>query len=150
MADRYGTSSRARRPDGRNPASVHHVVPIVTALAILLAGAGGATAWARTADLADVIVRELPRHHVEAVRSVERLGGDAGRRLLLIDGFESRLPPQAMAALQRAAGVVSVTPTAELRLSGSSDAGATSTTPSITDVAEAIGATALWKNHLTG
>ena len=150
MADRNGTSSQARRPDGSNPASVHRVVPIVTALAVLLAGAGGATVAARDHNLAGVIVREVPGHHAEAVRSVRHLGGAAGLRLSLIDGFEARVPPAATAALRHAPGVSSVTPNAALRLSGSSDVGAASTASSITDVADAIGATALWNEQVTG
>ena len=150
MVDHHGASSRARRPDRRNPVVVNLVVPIVTALAVLLADAGGASAGPRAVGLADVIVREIAGHHADAVRSVERLGGDPGRRLSLIDGFAARLPARAAAALRRAPGVSSVTPNAALRLSGSSDAGAASVMPSITDVAESIGATALWNNHVTG
>ena len=150
MADRYGAIGPARRPGRRSPTGVHIVVPIVTALAVLLAGAGGATVAARDHNLAGVIVREVPGHHAEAVRSVRHLGGAAGLRLSLIDGFEARVQPAATAALRHAPGVSSVTPNAALRLSGSSDVGAASTASSISDVADAIGATTLWDEQVTG
>ena len=150
MADRNGASSRARRPECRSPVAVHVVVPVVTALAVLLAGAGGASAGPRAIEVADVIVREAAGHHADAVRSVERLGGQPGRRLSLVESFEAHLPARATAALRRAPGVSSVTPNAALRLSGSSDAGAATIMPSITDVARSIGATALWNNDVTG
>ena len=156
MADRDGTQSRALGPRRGTMARRHLAVPIVTAVAVAVAALGGALsipAPASGAGLVGVIVREVPGHHAEAVRAVERLGGDAGRRLSLIDGFAARLPLRAAAALQRAPGVVAVTPDGSLRLSssgGSSDDGSPSTGTSITDLAAAIGATELWKDHVTG
>jgi len=165
MADRDGTPSLALGPRRDNVARRHSVVPIVTAVAVAvaaLAGAWSIPAPASGAGLVGVIVREVPGHHAEAVRSVERLGGDAGRRLALIDGFAARLPLRAAAALQRAPGVAAVTPDGSLRLSssegpigsggsgGSSDDSAPSTAISITDFAATIGATELWSNHVTG
>ncbi len=150
MAHRYEAIRPARRRDPRGRAGVHLVVPIVTAAAVLLAGPGGAGVSARAVNLAGVIVREVPGHHAEAVRAVRDVGGEAGVRLSLIDGFEARVSPWARSALQRAPGVSSVTPNAALSLSSLNDLGGASTTGSITDVADAIGATTLWDDHVTG
>ena len=158
MADRDGTASPAPGPRRDNVARRHLVVPIVTAVAVAvaaLAGAWSIPAPASGAGLVGVIVREVPGRHAEAVRSVERLGGDAGRRLALIDGFAARLPVRAAAALQRAPGVVAVTRDGSLRLSsaaagGSDDDNAPAAATSIADLAAAIGATELWKDHVTG
>jgi serine protease AprX len=148
MADQDSTSGRARGPGRRNRAGARLHVLIVTA-AVALAGVGGTRLPVLAADVR-FVVREIPGHHAEALRSVERLGGEARQRLSLINGFEARLPPGAAAALERAPGVSSVTPDAALWLSGFDDGTGPSIGGRTADVADAIGATALWNEGVTG
>ena len=65
-------------------------------------------------------------------------------------GSRPAFRPRRRPLCEHAPGVASVTPNAALRLSGSSDVGAASTASSITDVADAIGATTLWNEQVTG
>ena len=141
---RSGTNLRTPAGPGRALRSM------VAIAAVLLVAAPGVPVSAQGAERLRVIVRELPGHHAEAVRSLEQLGGDAGRRLRLIDGFQALLPRTAVPALQRVPSIVGVTPDAPLRLSGAGDPGTASGATSMLEMADAIGATDLWSGHVTG
>jgi serine protease AprX len=78
------------------------------------AAAGASPAGPETA----VIVRHRAGAEAEAERSVERLGGEVGRDLDLIDSFTAEVPAEAVARLQSAAGVAEVTPDGSVHLQG--------------------------------
>ena len=152
MTDRQGTRRRVRGLPA--PTMVRRLLaaPIVAVTAVaLLTGAADLPALGRSADLAGVIVREIPGHHAEAVRAIERAGGTPGRRLSLIEGFAARVPVRAVTALERAPGIAGITSDARIRASsnGSDDTSA-STAATLADVAQAIGATELWNERVTG
>jgi serine protease AprX len=86
-------------------------------LAVPVLGAAAAGA-APAGPEASVIVRHRPGAEAEAERSVERLGGQVGRDLDLIDSFTAEVPADAVARLQIAPGVAEVTPDGSVHLQG--------------------------------
>jgi serine protease AprX len=149
MADRHRTWLRRRLIRGAG--AQRHLDAAVTAtiIAAILAAVIAVPGPARAADSVRLIVREVPGRHAEAVRSVERLGGRAGLRLALIDGFVARLPRNTAPALQGAPGVVSATGDAAVRLSGLAD-GSTQSGTSMGALTRTIGAHDLWEAGVTG
>jgi subtilisin family serine protease len=156
MADPHRRRDGAARPRRRGRARHAAMTPLaVLLLAAATFGALGPVSPARatTAALAPAleryIVREVPGRHDVARRTVERLGGSAGRRLALIDGFEARLAPGAATELAGSAGVVAVTPDATVRLAATAGGGGTAGA-SLAEIASLIGATELWRDGVTG
>ncbi len=86
-------------------------------LGVPLVGAAAAGAAPASAD-ASVIVRHRAGAEAVAERSVERLGGEVGRDLDLIDSFTAELPADAVARLRAAPGVAEVTPDGSVHLQG--------------------------------
>jgi hypothetical protein len=72
-------------------------------------------------DLVSVIVREVQGAGAAPERFVEETGGDVGRQIGIIRGFEAQVPSGALDALRHEEGVYSVTPNAEVRLHGMID-----------------------------
>ena len=148
MTDRLGATDGDPGTRVRARSVSRRTVPAAIAAA-LLAVVGGIPAAASGADSVKVIVREVPGHHREAARQVQRLGGEVGPRLALVDGFAARIPARATAALLRSPEILAVTPDSALRLSGSGDVGGATTT-SMPDLPHLVGATDLWKAGVTG
>ena len=84
-------------------------------LGVPLVGAAAAGAAPASPD-ASVIVRHAAGAEARAERSVERLGGEVGRDLDLIDSFTAEVPSDAVALLEDAPGVAEVTPDGSVRL----------------------------------
>lgn len=70
---------------------------------------------------ASVIVRAFPQSRWNAQRSVKALGGRITRELGIVDGFAAAIPAEAIPALERSPGVMSVTTDATIHLMGSVD-----------------------------
>jgi serine protease AprX len=87
-------------------------------LAVTVLGAAAAGA-APSGPEASVIIRHQVGAETLAELSVERLGGEVGRDLDLIDSFTAEVPADAVARLQRAPGVAEVTPDGSVHLQGS-------------------------------
>ncbi len=127
------------------------------ACALVATGVAAPAAAARTAPAAaarsaqvGVIVREVPGRHDEAVRSAERLGGRAGLRLRLIDGFRAEVPEAALAALRGSSGILDVAIDGRVHLSSAGVPADAAATASMADLQQTIGATDLWNAGITG
>ena len=145
MVDRHRTWTQRRPSAGAVTQRRLGFAVTVMSVAALLAG----PAMVRAGDPVQLIVREVTGQHAEAVGSVERLGGRAGLRLGLIDGFVATLPRNAAGALANAPGVATVSGDAAVRLAGS-DNGYTQSGTSLTSLAKSIGADELWDEGVTG
>ena len=86
-------------------------------LGVPLVGAAAAGAAPAGPDVS-VIVRPAAGAEARAERSVERLGGEVGRDLDLIDSFTAEVPADAVALLQGAPGVAEVTADGSVHLQG--------------------------------
>lgn len=96
-----------------------------------------------------MIVRAEPGDLATAAREVERLGGQVGRQLRVINGFTAQLPPGQVDRLAGSPGVVSVTANEPVQMQAAAyapttDAGSLYTTTAVT------GAQAYWKAGYTG
>jgi serine protease AprX len=87
-------------------------------LAVPVLGAVAAGASPAGPD-ASLIVRHRAGAEALAERSVERLGGEVGRDLDLIDSFTAEVPASSVARLRAAPGVAEVTPDGSVHLQGS-------------------------------
>jgi serine protease AprX len=109
LAPRGVSWGERRRQAGVAVLSGLLAVPVLGATA-----AGASPAGPETA----VIVRHQAGAEAQAERSVERLGGQVGRDLDLIDSFTAELPADAVARLEGAPGVAEVTPDGTVHLQG--------------------------------
>ena len=99
-----------------------------------------------------VIVRELSGSLDGPERAVERLGGEVGRHISIIDGFVARVPAGGVELLEDLSGIHSVTPDARVTLLHSVDG-----YDALTDLGsmhwvagEVTGAGEYWNNGFTG
>jgi serine protease AprX len=93
------------------------VLALLTALVLAALPAGpGVGRGGLDARRVPVIVRTTPDAGSRVEALVGRLGGVVGRRLDIINGFAATVPAPALARLQDAPGVVSVTPNQPVRL----------------------------------
>jgi serine protease AprX len=121
---------------------------LVVAAAMLPAVAGGASSAADGPPVS-VIVRAEPGALEAAARQVERLGGQVGRQLSVINGFSASVPTSAMGRLATTPAVRSVTENERVAMQAAAytpttDAGSLYTTTVQT------GAQAYWNAGYTG
>jgi serine protease AprX len=84
---------------------------------------------------------------------VERAGGTVGREIKIIHGFQAEVPADSVAQLRSGTGVFSVTPDAAVHLNAMIDGydpGKDKNASSWANVADAINASNMWKNGITG
>jgi serine protease AprX len=102
-------------------------------------------------DLVSVIVREVQGAGVAPERFVEDAGGDVGRHIGIVRGFEAEVPAGALDSLRHQDGVLSVTPNSPVRLNGSIDGYDPQADPgSWLNTAQSIKAAAFWNAGYTG
>ena len=66
-------------------------------------------------EMVSVIVRALPGGETAAAEAVEQAGGEIGRELGIIGGFEARVPEAALSDLKRSPFVYEVTPNGKVQ-----------------------------------
>ncbi|MDQ3879494.1 MAG: S8 family serine peptidase [Chloroflexota bacterium] len=131
------------------------LAPVVAlAVAFALGGVGLPAHDARPTSLVSVIVRETAGSGTGPEELVERLGGRVERHIEIIEAFVAIVPPNRLAALRTAPGVLSVTPDSQVQLMGAIGDGLGFDDPSemgtMYTVAKAIDAHALWDGGITG
>jgi serine protease AprX len=115
----------------------------ILAFAVLCAAPASAAPGSNGRDV-DVIVRAGDASWARA--AVERVGGDVTHDLPLVDGVAARVPEAAVASLESAAGVRSVTPNAPVHVQAK-----VSDVHEATGVySEAVGADELWAEGVDG
>jgi serine protease AprX len=112
-----------------------------------------------TADrMVSVIVRALPGGENGAAQAVEQAGGEVGRGLGIIGGFEATVPQGSLAALERSPSVYEVTPNGKVQFlqttssttSGTSIQELNALPGSLYKTARVIGADKYYKNGYEG
>jgi hypothetical protein len=121
---------------------------LAVVMVALLPPAAGTASSADDGRLS-VIVRAEPGALTVAAREVERLGGQVGRQLRVINGFTAQLPPGQIDRLASSPGILSVTGNEPVQMQAAAytpttDAGSLYTTT------VATGAQAYWKAGYTG
>ncbi len=106
-------------------------------------------------DLTSVIIREAPGAADEPEALVRSFGGEIGRRLDLIGGFEAQVPSDSFATLEASRHITTVTPNARLQLSEAGwgdavDYSATRSPGDLFEVARRTSATSMWAAGYTG
>ncbi|MDQ4024465.1 MAG: S8 family serine peptidase, partial [Actinomycetota bacterium] len=130
----------------------------IVALAVAASAIAGppptAIAPTASAPVVSVIVRELPAAGRAPETAVEAAGGIVGDHIGIIDGFVADVPRDAIASLEDAPGVHSVTPDSAITLSGSPSPGtgydARTDPGSMLNTAEVVKARSLWERGVTG
>ena len=145
------TSDHGWSVPGRNALVALVALLVAVGLAALPAGPLAVP----SGDLTSVIIREAPGAAHEPEALVRSFGGDVGRQLHLIGGFEAAVPSDAFGALEASPLITSVTPNAPLQLSeaGWGDAVdySTSRPPGdLLEVARRTSATSMWAAGYTG
>ena len=106
---------------------------------------------AATADrMVSVIVRELPGAGSGPEAAVKAAGGTVGRHIKIIDGFVAGMPEASLDGLRSNPGVHSVTLNGKVTLLGSSQTTGSAYTGQMNEVADIVGADALWNAGFTG
>ncbi|HEY7874379.1 MAG TPA: S8 family serine peptidase [Actinomycetota bacterium] len=102
-------------------------------------------------DLVSVIVREVRGSGSAPEQLVQDAGGDVGRHMRIIRGFEAKVPAGALDSIRRGDGVYSVTPNGSVHLNGSVDGYDPNADPtSWLGTAQSIKAGAFWNAGYTG
>jgi len=125
------------------------VAVLALVVAAMLPPVAGATGPAAADRRVGVIVQARPGVVVAAARQVERLGGQVGRQLTVINGFSAVVPPGAVGRLARLPEISSVARNEPVAMQAAAytpttDAGSLYTTTLAT------GAQAYWKAGYTG
>jgi serine protease AprX len=124
----------------------------VVLLALLLASGCGVAATGSAPSTAGpqskVIVRTVPGHEQALERQVAALGGKVRTELPIIDGFSAIVPQGALVSLSHDDAVVSVTPDANISLSGTYDP--STDAYSMQNVDRAVRASRFWDAGYTG
>ncbi len=128
------------------------VVAVLLTLSITGSATGVGAAAASADRLISVIVREMPGAGSEPERAVLRAGGTIGRQIGIINGFSAVMPESRLADLERARGVVAVTPNGRVQLMGAGVDGhdVKADTGSMYAVREMTGAGEYWNDGFTG
>ena len=125
------------------------VVMLAVVVVAMLPPTAGTASSAATGQPVGVIVQARPGALEAAAREVERLGGQVGRQLSVINGFSAQLPAGQVARLSGGSAVASVTRNEPVAMQAATyapttDAGSLYTTTLQT------GAQAYWKAGWTG
>ncbi|MGH9037099.1 MAG: S8 family peptidase, partial [Acidimicrobiia bacterium] len=124
------------------------MVALVLALALALVATGAGLSPARASQsVLEVVVQEWNPADRVAEDAVERIGGDTGRQLPIVDGFAATLPTAQLAALEGAPGVKNVTVNRSVTLSGQYGENSGIASAVYTD---AVRATMAWNKGYTG
>ena len=130
-----------------------------TALAVAVPAvlAGGLTTPVAAAPAAvdqgpmvDVIVRELDGSGDAPERLVERLGGEVGLRIELIDGFAASVPAAGLDVLRYSPGVHSIATNSPVKLLDYDGFNPVTDTGSTYVAADVVGANDYWAKGITG
>jgi serine protease AprX len=133
---------------GRTIRLLAAAVLVATVVAMLPPVVGG-PARATDAGPVSVIVRAEPGALAVAAREVERLGGEVGRQLRVINGFTAQLPTSQVDRLAGSSGIVSVTGNEPVQMQAAAYA-PTTDAGSLYTTTVATGAQAYWKAGYTG
>jgi serine protease AprX len=131
------------------------VVAVVAAMLLPVLFAGARLGHVGTGPLVSVVVRGQPGGVETAERLVTGLGGRITQRLDIIDGFAAEVPQAALAAVAAAGEISSVTPNGQVQLlkappTGGGGGTFDQTAETTYDIAQSIGAAALYKLGFTG
>ena len=135
-------------PRHRSPGAWRHALAAVLALVVALVVTGsGLSPVGAAVSTVQVVVQEWNPADNVAESAVERLGGDAGPQLPIVDGFAATIPATRLASLQAAPGVRNVTVNRSVTLSGryGEDSGVASAV-----YTDAVRASAAWGKGYTG
>ncbi|MDQ6918824.1 MAG: S8 family serine peptidase [Candidatus Dormibacteraeota bacterium] len=129
--------------------------PLAALCAVLVAASLVATSFAAApaapagpSGLTSVIIRGEAGLLVQLEHSTVLAGGTIVRELGLIDGFSARIPSAKLAAIRALPGVLAVSPDSGATFHSTYDPG--SDPYSMINTAAAVGATAAWKQGITG
>ena len=125
------------------------VVLVALVLVALVPPVAGPASSAGEGRPVSVIVQAQPGGLQAAARLVERLGGQVGRRLEVINGFSARVPAGQLARLQGSAAVSSVTEDEPVAMQAAAYA-PTTDAGSLYSTTLQTGAQAYWKAGYTG
>ena len=129
---------------------------LALAAALLAASLGATPAGQQAAsdgmgDLVSVIVREVQGAGVGPERLVQDAGGDVGRHIGIIRGFQAEVPAGALDSLRHAEGVYSVTPDVPVHLNAMIDGyDPAADGGSWLNTAQSIKTGAFWNQGITG
>ncbi len=110
----FSTAVRRRFPTVRGPV----LALVMTLVMALLAAGSGVSPAVAAPSLVQVVVQEWNPADTAAEDAVERLGGETGQPLAIVDGFAATIPSAQLASLQAAPGVKNVTVNRSVKLSG--------------------------------
>jgi serine protease AprX len=133
---------------GRRVRLLAAAVLATVVLAMLPAVTGGAPSTAGGRPVS-VIVQAEPGAIAAAARQVERLGGQVGRQLGIINGFTARLPADQVGRLTQSSEVSSVTANEPVKMQAAAYAPTTDAGSLYTTTVQ-TGAQAYWKAGYTG
>ncbi|MGH9035448.1 MAG: S8 family serine peptidase, partial [Acidimicrobiia bacterium] len=141
-------SPTAALPLRRFRSAPGQMVALVLALALALIATGAGLSPARASQsVLQVVVQEWNPADRVAEDAVERIGGDTGRQLPIVDGFAATIPAAQLAALQGAPGVKNVTVNRSVTLSGQYGENSGIASAVYTD---AVRASTAWNKGYTG
>jgi serine protease AprX len=124
------------------------VLALALALALAMVATGSGLSPARAGQsVLQVVVQEWNPVDRAAEDAVERVGGDTGRQLPIVDGFAATIPAAQLASLEAAPGVRNVTVNRSVKLSGQygEDSGVASAV-----YTDAVRASMTWNKGYTG
>jgi serine protease AprX len=144
-----------RTRSGARTATILAGLVLAAALSTALFAAGaswGSTYRPGPADRSSVIVRVVPGSESRARAAVIRLGGTAGQRLAIIDGFVAEVPGARLGALSGLPFVRSVTANSAIRSLAADYSGvdAERDMGSMASITKMTGAQTYWKAGYTG
>ncbi len=135
-----------------NDAKARRLAPVLVSLLIVSAVLPISVAVGSAAGrLLSVIVREIPAAGDTPEQLVHDLGGEVGRQIGIINGFEARVPAAGLSRLLAAPSIHSVTPNGRVRLQHAVDGfDADQDLGSMFYAQSVIGAGDYWNEGITG